>query len=166
MLYNVNFVNHIDKRLCQGVMTLCVLFVSLCNSQLHASDYSSLEIYMTISRVCLNKTTDLSSHKRNIKNWTIKMLVWKYRQLQYSQGPMVNIFDMSSFTVEEVLVSIVSVSTFFTLSYQKSGICQKLLISPMMYFIRMSNTLGNNQCIDVGNILYIFKNGNTTIFQD
>lgn len=25
--------------------------VSLCNSQLHASDYSSLEIYVTISRV-------------------------------------------------------------------------------------------------------------------
>lgn len=25
------------------------------------------------------------------------MLIWKYRQLQYSQGPMVNIFDYELF---------------------------------------------------------------------
>lgn len=45
-----SFVKHIDKRLCQGVMILCIL-LHLCNTQLDASDYSSLEIYMTISRV-------------------------------------------------------------------------------------------------------------------
>lgn len=70
-LVTPSFVNYIDKSLCQGVKWFYIsqyFVVSLYNTQPHATDYSSLEIYLSISgEFCLYKAIHLSSHNRNVK---------------------------------------------------------------------------------------------------
>ena len=63
------------------------------------------------------------------------MLIWKYRQLQYSQAPMVNIFDYELFQCRRnTCFHCLSFNFFHT--FLSGIIIYKTLISPMMYFYK------------------------------